>query len=286
MAEPAGGAGPAAPAALAAPRAPAARRSPAPTPNARERRPSATWTPGPAAVATQRRPPLAAASMRERRSARRATRARRPECASAASRTATARRPAPICNLSTGTCQACSDSTRVRDQGRDQARLRDDRDRHLDEGNVRRLPHGQPMRDAPNADLQPGHRNLRGMRRRGCDRVRDEGSTKPVCVKTASGSLAKGTCVACLVNSDCSGAPTTPICKGRTAASPAALTRTAAGWVRNLHEGRPLRDGRRNDLRQVRHVGLHRLALDSANAGTSAQPFCSMEPVTDVSPGA
>jgi hypothetical protein len=130
---------------------------------------------------------------------------------------------APICNLSTQTCQGCADS----------------------------------------------------------NACATKNAAKPVCVTTASGSLAKGTCVGCLTNSDCSAMPTKPICnQSSNSCTPCGADSDCTG----MGIGICVKDGHCATGAEAIYVKNDTTSCNDApsnttNAGTSTQPFCSMQPV-------
>lgn len=106
-------------------------------------------------------------------------------------------------------------------------------------------------------------------------------ATKPVCVTTATATLMKGTCVGCLTNSDCSATPTKPICnQSSNSCTPCGADSDCSG----MGIGICIKDGHCATVAEAIYVKNDSTSCTdaptvSANAGTSTQPFCSMQPV-------
>lgn len=128
---------------------------------------------------------------------------------------------APLCDLSTGTCKPCADSS------------------------------GCAAKDA----------------------------TSPVCVPGDAGALA-GMCVGCLSNSDCAASTTKPICGSTNSCVPCQIDSDCSG----TGAGICIKDGHCATVAETIYVKYDTSVcsdspMATANAGTGAQPFCTMQPV-------
>ena len=189
---------------------------------------------------------------------------------------------APICNTSTGTCQACPDSSACATKDSTNPVCVTTATATLMKGTcVGCLTDTQcTAPQTPICSLDTG--TCQGCDTAGATACATKDSSKPVCAKTATGNLAKGTCVGCLMNSDCSVAPSTPItpiCKANSCvgcSSDADCTGVGSGVC--------IKDGHCATVAETIYVkndssSCNDAPTATANAGTSAQPFCSMQPV-------
>ncbi len=98
-------------------------------------------------------------------------------------------------------------------------------------------------------------------------------ATKPVCVTTATASLAKGTCVGCLSNTNCSGK--TPICSGSNVCTACALDTDCAGNGAGICVG----DGHCAASGEVVYLDESVASCPSAD-GSAAKPYCTFAQAT------
>jgi len=187
---------------------------------------------------------------------------------------------APICNLSTGTCQACTNSSACATRDPTQPVCVTTATATLMQGMcVSCLTDSQcTTPQTPICSLDTG--TCEGCDAAGATACATKNVNMPVCAKAASGSLPKGTCVGCLANSDCSGTPTTPICKSNSCAGCSADSDCSG-----VGPGICIEDGHCATIAETIYVKNDTSSCSdtpsiSANAGTSAQPFCSMQPIT------
>ena len=187
---------------------------------------------------------------------------------------------APICNTSTGTCQACTDSSACATKDTNKPFCVTAATASFTKGMcVGCLMDSQcTTPQTPICSLDTG--TCGGCDAAGATACATKDATKPVCAKAASGSVAKGTCVGCLANSDCSGTPTTPICK-----SNSCVGCSADSDCSGTGSGICIKDGHCATVAETIYVKNDTsVCTDSpstaANAGTSAQPLCSLQPVT------
>jgi hypothetical protein len=188
---------------------------------------------------------------------------------------------APICNTSAGMCQPCADSNACATKDSTKPVCVTTATTTLMKG----MCVGCLMDthcttpQTPICSLDTG--TCEGCDAAGTNACTTKDTNKPVCVKTATGGLAKGTCVGCLMNSDCNGAPpSTPICKSNSCAGCTADTDCSG-----MGAGICVKDGHCATIAETIYVKNDTASCTdapsvSANAGTSAQPFCTMQPVT------
>jgi hypothetical protein len=187
---------------------------------------------------------------------------------------------APICNLSTGTCQACADSNACATKDASKPVCVTTATATLMKGMCVSclLDTHCTTPQTPICSLDTG--TCEGCDTAGATACATKDTKKPVCAKDASGTPAKGTCVGCLANSDCSGTPTTPICS-----SNICVGCRADSDCSGMGSGICIKDGHCATVAETIYVKNDTSTCNdpssvSANAGTSAQPFCSMQPVT------
>ncbi len=108
---------------------------------------------------------------------------------------------------------------------------------------------------------------------------------KPVCVTSATASLAKGMCVGCLAKSNCGGK--TPICNGSNVCAPCSLDSDCAGTgpAVCMTDGHCATDAEtiyvKDDTASVSPTCTDTPAPSDGGVGaaTAAHPFCTMQPV-------
>jgi hypothetical protein len=189
---------------------------------------------------------------------------------------------APICNTSTGTCQACADSSACATKDTTKPVCVTTATATLMKGMcVGCLMDTQcTTPQTPICSLDTG--TCEGCDAAGTNACATKNSNKPVCVTTTTATLAKGTCVGCLMNSDCSVPPSTavtPICKSNSCAGCSADS-DCSGMGSEIC----IEDGHCATVSETIYVKNDTASCTDApsvsvNAGTSTQPFCSMQPV-------
>ena len=187
---------------------------------------------------------------------------------------------APICNPSTGTCEGCDAA------GATACATRDTTNPVCVTTATATLLKGMCvgcLMDTQCTTPQTPICSLDTGTCEGCDvasatACATKNSTNPVCAKAATGGLAKGTCVGCLMNSDCSN-PKMPICKSNSCAGCSADSDCSG-----VGSGICIADGHCATVAETIYVKndtsvCNDSPMVSANAGTSTQPFCTMQPI-------
>ena len=198
-------------------------------------------------------------------------------CVSCLSNTDCKTPQAPICNLSTGTCEACGDSNACATNYPSKPVCVTTATATLMKGMCVGclLDTHCTTPQTPICSVDTG--TCEGCDAAGATACATKETKKPVCAKNASGALAKGTCVGCLANSDCSNNSLTPICSSNSCVGCSADTDCSG-----MGSGICIKDGHCATVAETIYVKNDTSVCNesvSANAGTSAQPFCSMQPI-------
>jgi hypothetical protein len=188
---------------------------------------------------------------------------------------------APICDTSTGTCQACTDSAACATKDASHPVCVTTATTTLMKGMcVGCLMDSHcTTPQAPICSVDTGI--CEGCDAAGATACATKTPTKPVCLKVATGSSAKGTCVVCVSNSDCNSTPNTPIC------NPSSNTCVACGPDSDCPGGPGvcMTDGHCATDAESIYVQNNVptcTTTASSSGGTKTQPFCTMEPVAAV----